>query len=400
MRLIIYTGKGGVGKTSASAATARRLAARGYRTLVMSTDAAHSISDSLEVQIGGTVTRIAENLDALEIDILHEMETRWKDIEEYVRLFMQSQGMDELTAKEMAILPGMELIAALFHVLDYDRKNTYDVVVMDTAPTAETLRLLSFPDVSQWYMTRLYGIFKKLLSLAKFTIGRFLDFPLPSKDVIRNLEDMQLKMADVKEILQDPKRTTIRIVVNPERMVINETKRAYSYLCLYGLTVECLIVNRILPDDAGTGYFAEKLEEQKKYMEMIHQGFDPMKMFYAYQLPTEMMGPDKLDALAETIFGDSDPADIYATESPMRFSSEKECHVLSLKLPFATKGEVELYRSNDTSLIVQVGSHKRNIDLPLVLKDAELTGAEMRDDTLRIKFGKGENDVRRQRDRH
>ena len=393
MRLIIYTGKGGVGKTSASAATARRLAAKGYRTLVMSTDAAHSLSDSLEVQIGGTATAIAKNLDALEVDIIHEMETRWKDIEEYVRMFMRSQGMDELTAKEMAILPGMELIAALFHVLDYERRNAYDVIVMDTAPTAETLRLLSFPDVSQWYMTRLYGIFKKLLSLAKFTIGRFLDFPLPSKNVIKNLEDMQLKMAEVKEILQDSKRTTIRIVVNPERMVINETKRAYSYLCLYGLTVECLIVNRVLPDDAGVGYFAEKMEEQKRYMEMIHHGFDPMKMFFAYQLPTEMMGPEKLDALADTIFGDSDPAEVYSTESPMRFSSEKDCHMLSLKLPFATKGDVELYRSHDTSLIVQVGSHKRNIDLPLVLKDAELTGAEMKDDELKIKFRKGEKDV-------
>jgi arsenite-transporting ATPase len=389
MRIIIYTGKGGVGKTSVSAATARRIAAKGYRTLVMSTDAAHSLSDSLEVQIGGTPKPIAKNLDALEIDIINEMETRWKDIEGYVRLFMQSQGMDELSAKEMAILPGMELIAALFHVLDYETKGTYDVIIMDTAPTAETLRLLSFPDVSQWYMTRLYGLFKKLLALARFTVGRFLDFPLPSAAVIKNLEEMNIRMAEVQEILQDPKRTTIRIVVNPERMVINETKRAYSYLCLYGLTVECLVVNRMLPDNVEMGYFAEKLEEQKKYMEMIRHGFDPMKMFYAYQLPTEMMGPEKLDSLAETIFGDSDPSEIYAAESPMRFSSEKDNHILSLKLPFATKGEIELYRSHDRSLIVQVGSHKRNIDLPLVLKDAELTGAEMTGDTLKIKFKKG-----------
>jgi arsenite-transporting ATPase len=149
MRIIIYTGKGGVGKTSVSAATARRLAAKGYRTLVMSTDAAHSLSDSMDTQIGGTAKRITENLDALEVDIIHEMEVRWKDIEEYVKMFMISQGMNELSAKEMAILPGMELIAALFHVLDYEKKGTYDVVVVDTAPTAETLRLLSFPNVSQ-----------------------------------------------------------------------------------------------------------------------------------------------------------------------------------------------------------------------------------------------------------
>ncbi|MDR2866776.1 MAG: ArsA family ATPase [Methanomassiliicoccaceae archaeon] len=393
MRIIIYTGKGGVGKTSVSAATARRLAAKGYRTLVMSTDSAHSLSDSLEVQIGGAPRTIENNLDALEVDIIREMETRWKEIEEYVRLFMASQGMDELSAKEMAILPGMELIAALFHVLDYERKGTYDVIVMDTAPTAETLRLLSFPDVSQWYMTRLYGLFKKLVALAKFTIGKFLDFPLPSQAVIRNLEDMNIKMAEVRDLLQDPSKTTIRLVVNPERMVINETKRAFSYLCLYGLTVECLVVNRVLPEDTEMGYFKEKLEEQKKYMEMIHQAFDPMKMFHAYQLPTEMMGPDKLDALAETIFGDSDPSEIYATESPMRFSTEGKFHVLSVRLPFAMKGDIELYRAQDRSLIVQVGSHKRNIDLPLVLKDAELMGAEMNNETLKIKFRREEKDV-------
>jgi len=394
MRIIIYTGKGGVGKTSVSAATARKLAAKGYKTLVMSTDAAHSLSDSLDTQIGGAVRTIAENLDALEVDIVYEMETRWKDIEEYVKLFMVSQGMDELSAKEMAILPGMELIAALFHVLDYEKKGIYDVVVMDTAPTAETLRLLSFPDVSQWYMTRLYGLFKKLIGLARFTIGRFLDFPLPSKAVLKNLEEMNMRMSDVRGLLQDPMRTSIRMVVNPERMVINETKRAYSYICLYGMTVECLIINKMLPEDAEMGYFTEKLKEQKGYMEMIHQAFDPMRLFIAYQMPTEMMGPEKLDALAEMIFGDTDPSEVYATESPMRFHSEKEHHVLSLKLPFAAKGDIELYRARDTSLIVQVGSHKRNIDLPLVLKDAELIGAEMKDETLMIRFRREEKDVR------
>ena len=393
MRLIIYTGKGGVGKTSASAATARRLASMGYRTLAMSTDAAHSLSDSLEVQIGSTPKTIEKNLDALEIDIIHEMETKWKDIEEYVKIFMQSQGIDELSAKEMAMLPGMELMSALFYVLDYDKSGMYDVVVMDTAPTAETLRLLSFPDVSQWFVTRLYGLFKKLISLAKFTIGRFMDFPLPSSAVLKSLEDMNKKMGEVKHILQDPERTTIRLVVNPERMVINETKRAYSYLCLYGLTVECLIVNRLLPEDIEMGYFKEKLEEQKKYMEMIHHAFDPMKMFCAYQLPTEMMGAEKLDELAETLFGDSDPSEVYASESPMRFSSEGDFHILSLKLPFAAKGDVELYRSHDNTLIVQVGSHKRNVDLPLVLKNLELTGAEMKGDILKIKFRREEKNV-------
>jgi len=243
-------------------------------------------------------------------------------------------------------------------------------------------------------MTRLYGLFKKLIALARFTIGKFLDFPLPSAAVLKSLEEMNVKMGEVRTILQDPARTSIRMVVNPERMVINESKRAYSYICLYGMTVECLIINRMLPDDAGTGYFAEKLNEQKNYMEMIHHAFDPMKMFSAYLMPTEMMGSEKLDRMADMIFGDSDPAEVYATESPMRFFTEGDHHYLSLKLPFAAKGDIELYRSHDTSLIVQVGGHKRNIDLPLVLNDSELMGAEMKDETLKIKFRRKEKNVR------
>jgi arsenite-transporting ATPase len=229
--------------------------------------------------------------------------------------------------------------------------------------------------------------------LARFTIGRFLDFPLPSASVLKSLEDMNIKMAEVRSILQDPLRTSIRMVVNPERMVINETKRAYSYICLYGMTVECLVINRMLPDDVDMGYFTEKLDEQKRYMDMIHHAFDPMRMFSAYLMPTEMMGPEKLDMMAEMIFGDSDPAEVYTTESPMIFHTEEDCHILSLKLPFAAKGDIELYRSHDTSLIVQVGSHKRNIDLPLVLKDAELMGAEMKDEKLKIKFRRNEKNV-------
>lgn len=388
MRLIIYTGKGGVGKTSVSAATARKLAEKGHRTLVMSTDSAHSLADSLEMEIGGDIKNVMKNLDALEIDITKEMETRWNEIGEYIKLFMSSQGMSELSAKEMAILPGMELIAALFYVLDFDKNDKYDVLVMDTAPTAETLRLLSFPDVSQWYINRLYGLMKKLIGLARFTVGRLMDIPLPSKQVLESLEDIKDRMAEVKTILEDPKKTTIRLVANPERMVINETKRAYSYLCLYGLTVECLVVNRVYPDDVS-GYFKDKLKEQAEYMDMIHQAFDPMKMMYAYLMPTEIVGSGKLDKMGEMIFEGSDPIEVYATESPMKFVTVDGVHELIMKLPFAEKGDVELYKSKEDTVIVQVGSHRRNVSLPLALTKSKLMGAEMRDGTLVVKFEKG-----------
>ena len=387
MRLIINTGKGGVGKTSISAVTARRAAKLGYRTMVMSTDSAHSLADSLDFKLGPEITNIAPNLDALEIDIIHEMRTRWNDIQDYITGFFASQGIGNLTADEMAILPGMEMIAALFYVLDFEKNDRYDVVIMDTAPTGETLRLLSFPDISEWYMDRIYHLAKKLLGLMRMTIGKVIDMPLPTKEVLNSVEDIKNKMVEVRTILEDPKKTTVRLVVNPERMVINETKRAYSYLCLYNKTVECLIVNRILPDDIGEKYFADKLKEQKEHMEYIHHAFDPMKMMFAYQMPTEIYGAEKLDMLADMIYGkDGDPTEVYADSSPMSFDTEDGVDMLHLKMPFVEKDDVELFKPTEDTILVHVGSQKRSINLPLTLAKEELIGAELKNQELTIKF--------------
>lgn len=387
MRLIINTGKGGVGKTSISAATARRAAAKGYRTLVMSTDSAHSLADSLDRSLGPEIVHIEPNLDALELDIVHEMRTKWNDIQRYITDFFASQGIGSITADEMAILPGMELIAALFYILDFDDNDTYDVVIMDTAPTGETLRLLSFPDISEWYLDRLYSLAKKLLSLMRMTIGKVMDMPLPSKAVMNSIEDIKDRMVRVRTILEDPKKTTVRLVVNPERMVISETKRAYSYLCLYNKTVECLMINRVLPEDVGEKYFADKLKEQAGYMEMIHEAFDPMKMMISYQLPTEMLGFEKLDILADMLYGkDGDPTQIYADASPMHFRTEGDIDCLCLKMPFVEKKDLELLKPNDDTLMIHIANQKRSINLPLTLAKEELIGAELKDDELVIKF--------------
>jgi arsenite/tail-anchored protein-transporting ATPase len=385
MRLIIYTGKGGVGKTSVSAATALRSAAKGHRTIVMSTDSAHSLSDSLDMEMSGKIEKISPNLDALEIDIITEMKSKWNDIQAYVSSFLLSQGMEDLSAEEMAILPGMEMVAALFYILEFKEKDMYDVVVMDTAPTGETLRLLSFPDVSGWYIDKMFHLLRKVLVIARATVAKVIDFPLPSDDVLVTLEDLKEKMRRVKVVLEDPKNTTIRLVVNPERMVINETKRAYSYLSLYNKNVEALIVNRVYPDDMPE-YFSDKLKEQAEYMEMIHHAFDPMKMIYAYQMPTEMLGIQKLEHLADMLFEDSDPTEVYADESPLSFKTEDGIDYMMLKLPFAEKGDVELYRTKDGSLILHVGSQKRSVNLPTVLINAKIIGAEFKNDVLTVKF--------------
>ncbi len=386
MRLIIYTGKGGVGKTSVSAATAKRLAAKGYRTIVMSTDSAHSLADSFDVSLPPVITNVSKNLDVLELDIAHEMQIKWKDIQEYIAAFMMSQGMEELSAEEMAIFPGMEMIAALFYILEFKDNDLYDVVIMDTAPTGETLRLLSFPDVSSWYIDKFYFLFKKLLSVARATVGKIMDMPLPSAEVMDSIEDIKIQMSRVKDVLDDSENTTIRLVVNPERMVINETKRAYTYLSLYGKNVEALVVNRVYPDNISNGYFEDKLEEQKKHLAEIHNSFDPMKIFTANLMPTELVGFEKLDLLADMVFEDTDPAIVYSSESPLSFFSEDGFDMLSIKIPFTEKKEVELYRTKDGSLIIHVGSQKRSVTLPLTLCNAKTAGAEFRDGRLIVKF--------------
>ena len=390
MRLIINTGKGGVGKTSISAATARRSAKMGYRTMVMSTDSAHSLADSLDIKLGSEITNIGPNLDALEIDVIHELRTKWSDIERYITEFFRAQGMSDLSADEFAIFPGMEMIVALLYVLDFDENDRYDVVIMDTAPTGETLRLLSFPDTSEWYMDRLFNVAKRLLSFAKKFVGKLADIPLPSDAVFNSITEVKRKMNKVRVILEDPEKTTVRLVVNPEKMVISETMRAYSYLCLFNKTVECLICNRVYPDDVDGEYFKRKLEEQKQYLEMIHQVFDPMKMFFSYQMPTEMLGPEKLDHLADMIYGDTDPTIVYAHESPMRFETGDGEDRIILKTPFVEKSDIELLKPKDDTILIHIGSQKRLINLPITIAKEELIGAEMKDGELRIRFRREE----------
>ncbi len=387
MRLIIYTGKGGVGKTSTSAATAYRLSELGYRTILMSTDSAHSLGDSLEVKLGTSITHVRENLDALEIDIIHEMTTRWKEVQNYISAFMFSQGMGEISAEEMAILPGMEMISALFYVNQFMETDAYDVVVMDTAPTGETLRLLSFPDVTNWYLDKGFATIRRLMKIAKATVGKFMDMPLPSDEVLESVEDIKDNMSKVKVILEDSKSTTVRLVVNPEKMVIRETMRAYTYLSLYNKNVEAIVVNRVLPPEAGeSAFFADKMKEQKENLEMIHNAFDPMEIRYCEMMKTELRGEEKLRAMARMIFGDEDPAKVYSDASPMRFETVDGEDRLIMRMPFVNRKDVELFRIDPVTLMVHVDSQKRNIQLPDVLTHADIVGAEFKDDELIIRF--------------
>ena len=386
MRTIIYNGKGGVGKTSVAAATAIRCARMGYRTIIMSVDAAHSLGDSLEMKLSSEIVTVEKNLDALELNIIHEMRTKWSSLKNYISAFMLAQGVEDISAEEMTIMPGMEMAAALFYVLQFKDSGEYDVVIIDTPPTGETLRLLSFPDVSNWYIDKLFGMVKRMVSIARVTVGKMIDLPLPSKEVMDSIEEIKNKMERVREVLEDPENTTIRLVLNPERMPINETMRSYTYLCLYNKTVECLIVNKVLPPDVDGTFMTQKLKEQEDYMRMIHDSFDPLKIMYAYQHRTELIGMKSLEEMADMIFGDTDPAEIYAKTSPMRFITEDGIDKLCIKMPFIEKEEIELFRGNNNSVIIKIGNQKRTVALPMTLNDAEMLGAEFDNEELIVKF--------------
>ena len=384
-RVIIYTGKGGVGKTSIAAATALRCARMGHRTVVVSTDSAHSLSDSLKKPLGGKLQRIDENLDGIEVDMQLELETRWKEIQTYFSDFLASQGMDGVTAKEMAVFPGMELMSALFHVEEFYKEDAYDVVVMDTAPTADTLRLLAFPDIANWYFDHLFHMVKNVIKIARATVGKLMTAPIPSERFLDDLENLRKRLIYVRDLLTDPEITSVRLVLNPEQMVITETQRAYTYLCMYGYTVESLVINRIIPDDLKEPYFQAKLGEQREHLATIDEIFSPLKTMRAHLMPKEVLGIEALHVLADEIFGDDDPATVYSTESPMKIFEKDDRVVLAIRLPFVMDQKLELYTRKDF-MMLQLGAYKKSISLPYALSGKAVLSADLEGDWLNVEF--------------
>jgi arsenite/tail-anchored protein-transporting ATPase len=385
MRTIIYTGKGGVGKTSLSAATAIASAARGHRTLVLSTDSAHSLGDSLQTPLTHDPVKVAENLWGQEIDVLVEMERHWKEISGYLTTLLLSQGVEEITAKEVVVLPGMELITALLLLEHYASEGKYDVAVMDTAPTADTLRLLSLPDAVQWYFDRFLRHDKWLLKVARPTVGRMRHVPLPSDQFMDSLEGLYRRFQRVREILSDPERSSIRLVLNPERMVISETQRAFTYLCLFGLPIEMLIVNRVFPPDLKGPFFTKTLEEQAANLALIDEAFGGVPIRQVPRYPQEVLGTERLQRLGQDVFGKDDPTAIFSRSRPVKFVSRGGRKFVEIELPFAGKESIEVFLRGDT-LYVKVGWHKRSLLLPYAYVGSKVGKASFNAGRLVVEF--------------
>ena len=385
MRVLLFTGKGGVGKTSVAAATALRAAREGRRTLVMSTDPAHSLADSFGTELGPQPTSVAPNLHAEQIDAQQRLEDNWRDIRSYLVSLMSWGGVDAVEAEELSVIPGLEEIFSLIDVKRHVEADAHDLLVVDCAPTAETLRLLSLPDALGWYLERIFPVERKVAKVVRPVLGRITTMPLPQDRLFGAVDDLYRNLEGVRDILRDVSRTSVRLVVNAEKMVIAEARRTYTYLNLFGYHVDAVVVNRLLPDAVTDPWFERWKALQAEHLATVEKGFAGVPMLKAPLFDEEVVGLDALERLGAEIYGDRSADAVYRHSEPLRFDRTDEGFVLVMTLPFVGKGEVDVFRAVD-ELHIKVGSHHRSILLPAALARCEVSRAGMADGELQVRF--------------
>lgn len=385
MRIIVHTGKGGVGKTSISAATALRCAEMGMKTIVISTDTAHSLADSLDVPIGPEPIQLRDNLWAQEVDARYSMEKYWGRIQKYFVQALAQRGIEDIVAEEVTILPGLEEGAHLLWINEYYEQKEFDVLIVDAAPTAETLRLLSLPDASRWWFTKIMTLtrgFGKVLRPLRPLLGT----EMPDEASLDTVQGLFDTLDKVRNILSDPEFSTMRLVINPEKMVIKETQRTYTYLNLYGFVTDAVLVNRIIPDEVTDPYFQAWKDLQKENLGFIQEAFGDLPIFKAPLFERDMGGFDNLRRLADALYGDSNPArKLYDGLAHQIEPIGDGGYVLKVPLTFADKTDLDVFRSAD-ELTLRVGPYRRNIILPHALWNLEIGEARFVESELRIKF--------------
>lgn len=391
MRIILFTGKGGVGKTSIAAATAYRCAELGHKTMIYSTDAAHSLSDSFNKEIGKKRVTISRNLYAQEIDVNEEIKKNWGPIKDFIQDFLKNRGLESVIADELAVFPGMEEVFSMLELKKRYVEGFFDVIIIDCAPTGETLRLLAAPDIAKWYMEKIFSMERAVLKAVRPLAQHFVDMPLPGDNVFESMESLYKNLVGIKETLTDPEVSSIRIVLNPEKMVIKESQRAYTFLNLFGYMVDAVIANRLLPREVKDPYYVEWKKIQKTYMKEIKSYFHPLPVLSSRLWNREIIGQTLLAKMAEEIYDDGDPSQIYYKERPIKITSSDGSYCLSLKLPFADKKDLDMWVKGD-ELIIQYRNYKRNIALPRALASLELKGVELKDKTLKVRFGGDNNE--------
>jgi arsenite-transporting ATPase len=392
MRILLFTGKGGVGKTSLAAATGVRLSQLGYRTLVMSVDPAHSLADSLDLTAdlfhGRTSDPygIDKHLAIQEVNMQKEIRRHWQEISSYVVSVLRTTGIGDVEAEELAILPGMEELSAMMHVNQYRREKRYDVIVLDCAPTAESLRFVSMPTTLDWYMKHVFPFQRSLLKAVRPIANRVSPVELPTDRYFANIQELFRKLDGIEELLEDPSATSVRLATNPEKMVLRETQRAFVYFSLHGLTVDTVIVNRVLPGEISDSYFTEWLRSQEEILREIEEYFAPVLVKRVPLFTQEVLGRLRLEELAAILYPKGeDPAAVTRVDRSYSFEKRDGHYEVRICLPFATKGEVGLFKKGD-ELVVEVGSLRRHIGLPTSMAALTPTRARLEKKVLTVEM--------------
>jgi len=387
MRVLLFTGKGGVGKTTVAAATAVKAARSGSRTMVMSTDPAHSLADSFDVEVFDQATPVAPNLWAEQIDSQRRLESNWREIQEYMIQLMNWSGIETIQAEELSVIPGLDEIFSLIDVKRHVDEGRYDLLIVDCAPTAETLRLLSLPEVINWYIERIFPVSRRVVKAVRPLVSRVTTLPIAGDQVFGAVERLDRNLDAVRRILTDEHTSTVRLVVNPEKMVIAEARRTYTYLGLFGYRVDAVIVNRIIPEDVTDPYFVKWKEIQAEHLETVRESFQPVPILTAKLFDREMVGVELLDAMGDEVYKGNDVADVLYRDEPIRVRKHGLTYALSMRLPFVSRGEIDIHRKAD-ELFVRVGAYKRNLILPQILQRLEVRGANFVGDHLEISFAR------------
>ncbi len=383
------TGKGGVGKTSVAAATGLRCAELGYKTLVLSTDPAHSLADSFDLELGHDPRSVKPNLWGAELDALMELEGNWGAVKRYITQVLQARGLEGVEAEELAILPGMDEIFSLVRMKRHYDEGEYDVLIIDSAPTGTALRLLSLPEVAGWYMRRFYKPLQAVSAALRPIVEPFFKpiagFSLPTTEVMDAPYEFYEQIEALEKVLTDTTQTSVRLVTNPEKMVIKESLRAHAYLSLYNVGTDLVVANRIIPDSVTDPFFQRWKENQQQYRQEIHNNFTPLPIKEVPLYSEEMCGLEALERLKETLYAGEDPTQVYYKETTLRVVQQEQNYSLEVYLPGIPKSQVELSKTGD-ELNIRIGNHRRNLVLPQALAALQPSGAKMEEDYLKIRF--------------
>jgi arsenite-transporting ATPase len=391
MRIIFFAGKGGVGKTSIAAASGVACAQKGLKTIIMSLDAAHSLVDSFDLdktlmdKNKGMPVRVAKNLSIQEVDVQEEIKKNWGEVHKYISSLLNISGIDEVLAEELAILPGMEEVSSLLHINRYVADKRYDVILLDCAPTGESIRFISIPTSLEWYMKKLFDVERRIVKVARPITKKLYAVPLPEDEYFATIQRLFDRLEGIDRILSDPNITTVRLITNPEKIILKETQRAYMYFCLYKMCVDAIVINRILPEAVDDGYFAQWKETQGRYIEKTEQLFSPIPILKVPMLSDQVVGITELLKLSKEIYGSLNPEEILYADTPYTFRKVGEDYFLDIKIPFLTRKEVELSKRNE-ELIVRVGGFKRHVLLPRNIAARQPSGAKVEQDKVVIRL--------------